>query len=145
MSEAPHQPHRRDRLQALLDHADFGGNKSELARALGFSSGAFVHQMLKGIRPVLEKTILKAHTMKAGKYRGWFDQPVAQPMLATVPELTGTPAYLAELAAKLSPEKQERLVAVAELLAGPQGDRIRFSFALAERAETPTPGRARQP
>lgn len=56
----------------------------------------------------------------------------------------GTPAYLAELAAKMSPEKQERLVAVAELLAGPQGDQIRISFSLAERDAQPTPGRARQ-
>ena len=56
----------------------------------------------------------------------------------------GTPAYLAELAAKLPPERQERLVAVAELLAGPQGDQIRFSFSLAERAEPPTGKRVLQ-
>ncbi len=50
----------------------------------------------------------------------------------------GTPAYLAELAAKMTPERQERLVAVAELLAGPQGDQIRFSFSLVERDVTPS-------
>lgn len=139
VSNAPHQPHRKERLQELLNHADFGGNKSELARALGFKSGAFVHQMLKGIRPILEKTIDKAHTIKGGKYRGWFDA-AGQPAPADAPPITpgGTPAYLAELAAKLTPAQQERLVAVAELLASPQGDQIRFQFSLVERDESPT-------
>ncbi len=54
----------------------------------------------------------------------------------------GTPAYLAELAAKLPPALQEKLVAFAELLASPQGERLRFSFSLAEHVESPS--RARQ-
>ena len=120
-------------MLALLNHVDFGGNKSELARALGFKSGAFVHQMLSGIRPILEKTIDKVDAIKGGKYRGWFD-PAAPAFAAAEPMTSGgTPAYIAELAAKLTPAQQERLVAVAELLASPQGDQIRFQFSLVER------------
>lgn len=142
VSEAPHQPYRKGRLQDLLDHPDFRGNKSELARALGFKSGAFVHQMLKGIRPILEKTIDKAHTIRGGKYRGWFDPDgrhadgAVESPAAVAPD--STPAQLAELAAKMTPKQQERLMAVAELLASPQGEQIRFSFSIVERDETPT-------
>jgi len=96
MSDAPHQPHRRGRLLALLNHADFGGNKIELARALGFKSGAFVHQMLSGIRPILEKTIDKVHAIKGGKYRGWFDAAPDLPVAARLAEPPPAPAQAPE-------------------------------------------------
>ena len=56
--------------------------------------------------------------------------------------ITGTPGYLAELAAKLAPHLQEKLVAYAELLAGPRGDLLQFSFSYAERVEPPKRARA---
>ena len=42
---------RKSRLRELLDHQDFGGNKAELGRALGYKNGAHVYQMLDGRRP----------------------------------------------------------------------------------------------
>lgn len=72
MVEAPDQPYRRARLEALLESAEFGGNKSALAEALGWGSGAYVRQLLAGERPITEKTIKKIHAIKGGKYRDWF-------------------------------------------------------------------------
>lgn len=62
---------RRDRLQALTEHEDFGG-KAALGRALGFRDGAFVGQMLRGERPVTEKTIAQIEGLRGGKFADWF-------------------------------------------------------------------------
>lgn len=61
--------YRRDRMQAYLD-LKFEGNKAALGRALGYRDGAFVGQMLRGERPISEKTISEIHAMPGGA--GWF-------------------------------------------------------------------------
>lgn len=47
-------------------------------------------------------------------------------------------AFLAETAAKLNPSQLERLIAAADMLAGPHGDRLTISFSIAPRVEAPT-------
>lgn len=74
MSHQPNQAHRIERLRALLAHGDFGGVRSRLGEALGYKSGAFVRQMLDGERPITEKTVLAAESMRGGKFRGWFSE-----------------------------------------------------------------------
>lgn len=69
---APDQSHRKTRLQALLDRAEFGGVKAELARYLGLQSGAYIRQLLEGERPITEKFIDRVERAHGGKYRGWF-------------------------------------------------------------------------
>lgn len=65
---------RANRLQALLDHADFGGNKTTLGEALGFKSGAYVRQMIAMERPITEKRV---DQIRGAKFRGWFDSSPA--------------------------------------------------------------------
>lgn len=66
------QPFRIRRLQELLDHEDFGGNKAALGRFIGYQSGAYVRQMLAGERPIHETTIEQIEAAHGGKYAGWF-------------------------------------------------------------------------
>lgn len=61
---------RRERLQALA--SKLGGNAA-LGRRLGYKDGAFVGQMIKGFRPITEKTIQTIHEMHEA--RGWFNPP----------------------------------------------------------------------
>jgi len=61
---------RRERLQALADK--LGGNAA-LGRLLGYRDGAFVGQMIKGSRPISEKTIAAIHEMHEA--RNWFVPP----------------------------------------------------------------------
>jgi hypothetical protein len=61
---------RRERLQALA--SKLGGNAA-LGRRLGYKDGAFVGQMIKGLRPITEKTIQTIHEMSEA--RGWFSPP----------------------------------------------------------------------
>jgi hypothetical protein len=84
------QAHRRERLRALL--AEFGGNQTELGRALGWKSGAYVGHMLKDppLRPITEDLVTKAHAIPGGKYKGWFD-PLGEPATAPQPVGPGLP------------------------------------------------------
>lgn len=61
--------YRKTRLQAFVD-LKFEGNKAALGRALGYRDGAFVGQMLRGERPITEKTVDQIHALPGGK--GWF-------------------------------------------------------------------------
>ncbi|MCH8180225.1 MAG: S24 family peptidase [Proteobacteria bacterium] len=54
--------HRAQRLADLLEQK-YDGNKTWLGRSLGYSSGAFVRQMIEGERPITEKTIAKIHEL----------------------------------------------------------------------------------
>lgn len=108
-------------------------------RGLNTSQASFLSQVVNGYS--FGERAARSMEARLGMPADYLDkEDTAAPALSP----DGTPAYLAELAAKLPPERQERLVAVAELLAGPQGDKIRFSFSLAERAEPPTGKRALQ-
>lgn len=61
---------RLERLQAAIDHRQFGGNVTAFGRALGYRDGAFVRQMVKGERPVSEKTVHAIEALPGMK--DWF-------------------------------------------------------------------------
>jgi hypothetical protein len=61
------QAWRRTRLEALANKL---GGKAALGRKLGYVDGAFVGQMISGLRPVTEKTIRAAEALQG--CRGWF-------------------------------------------------------------------------
>ncbi len=63
--------YRKQRLQQLLD-LRYEGSKAALGRALGYRDGAFVGQMLRGERPITEKTVDQIHALVGCK--GWFEQ-----------------------------------------------------------------------
>ncbi|WP_233564567.1 S24 family peptidase [Achromobacter sp. K91] len=70
MNEIELNEFRIARLSAAVDHVS-KGNKTDFGRRLGYKDGAFVRQMLSGIRPVTEKTIWAIEAMPGMK--GWFD------------------------------------------------------------------------
>lgn len=70
MNEVELNEFRIARLAAAVDHVS-QGNKTDFGRRLGYKDGAFVRQMISGIRPVTEKTVWAIETMPGMK--GWFD------------------------------------------------------------------------
>lgn len=70
MNEIELNEFRIARLTAAVEHVS-KGNKTDFGRRLGYKDGAFVRQMLSGIRPVTEKTIWAIEAMPGMK--GWFD------------------------------------------------------------------------
>ncbi len=75
------QEWRRKRLAELVKEK-FGGNETELGRAMGYKDGAFVRQMLAdpqvsaAARKITEKTIAKIESLRG--LAGWFAQAQAQ-------------------------------------------------------------------
>lgn len=61
--------YRKKRLQDFID-LKYARSKAALGRALGYRDGAFVGQMLRGERPITEKTIDQIHALPGGK--AWF-------------------------------------------------------------------------
>lgn len=62
---------RKQRLAELID-AKFEGNTTAAGRYLGYTDGAMLRQMLKGIRPITEKTVEKwSGLVKVGR---WFEE-----------------------------------------------------------------------
>lgn len=72
MTDLDLSEYRRQRLAELVK-LKFDDNKAEAGRAFGFRDGAYVSQMLKGIRPITEKFVASAHAMPG--FSGWFAQP----------------------------------------------------------------------
>lgn len=70
MNEVELNEFRMGRLSAAVEHVS-KGNKTDFGRRLGYKDGAFVRQMLSGIRPVTEKTVWAIEAMPGMK--GWFD------------------------------------------------------------------------
>jgi len=68
--------YRKAKLQEFID-VKFQGSKAALGRALGYRDGAFVGQMLRGDRPITEKTIAQIQSLAAGK--GWLIAPIYEP------------------------------------------------------------------
>lgn len=73
MDEREIQAWRIQRLEAMVERE---GGKAAAGRKLGYKDGAFVGQMLRGERPVTEKTVLAVHALSG--YAGWFNTPVPQ-------------------------------------------------------------------
>jgi len=113
------QEFRRERLKAAADKV--GGNAA-LGRLLGHQDGAFVGQMIRGTRPISEKTVIELEA-KHG-FRHWFseDPPVEgdddmplDPVRRRVVELMG----------ELPLDEQERILAeVHERAARALGDKM---------------------
>jgi len=61
------QAYRIERLEALVQKE---GGKAALGRKLGYRDGAFIGQMLRGERPVSEKTVQTVNALP--EYKGWF-------------------------------------------------------------------------
>ncbi|MDF3851378.1 S24 family peptidase [Achromobacter denitrificans] len=70
MNEIELNEFRIGRLDAAVEQVS-KGNKTDFGRRLGYKDGAFVRQMLTGIRPVTEKTIRAIEAMPGMK--GWFE------------------------------------------------------------------------
>jgi hypothetical protein len=80
MTEGPAQEWRRERMRALAKKMH--GNAA-LGRALGWRDGAYVGQMIAGMRPITEKVIEKAESLPGA--RGWFTREAAKaPASSTV-------------------------------------------------------------
>lgn len=70
--QPPDQVARRKRLQELVDHPEFAGKHVRLGRALGYTSGHYIGQLLRGERPITELLIDQLHSLHGGKFSGWF-------------------------------------------------------------------------
>lgn len=86
MSIEAEQHWRRERLQDLVSEV---GGKASCGRMLGFRDGAYIGQMLGGIRPVTEKFIDRVHELP-GRSRWFAHKSDAAPKIAAerVVELT---------------------------------------------------------
>ena len=82
MNEVELNEFRMGRLSAAVDHVS-KGNKTDFGRRLGYKDGAFVRQMLSGIRPVTEKTVWAIEAMPGMK--GWFDVEGSEAVAAPSP------------------------------------------------------------
>lgn len=69
MTDLDLSEYRRQRLAELVK-LKFDGNKAEAGRAFGFKDGAYVSQMIKGVRPITEKFVVATHAIPG--LAGWF-------------------------------------------------------------------------
>jgi len=83
-------PAEADRQELLRQAAKVMGSNAQLGRALGYTSGAFVGQMIRGERPITEKTIRAlsgvhklSNLLKAPPSAGLSKTPVAQHLSLT--------------------------------------------------------------
>lgn len=104
MNEVELNEFRIARLSAAVDHIS-QGNKTDFGRRLGYKDGAFVRQMISGIRPVTEKTIWSIESMPGMK--GWFD---ADGATGTPPPPSPAPWPFPEI-----PEQEVRALPPAQL------------------------------
>lgn len=73
---------RRRRLSELAEQV---GGKAALGRHLGYTDGAFVGQMIRGQRPITEKTIAVAERIRGPQgqtFKGWFTKEPLQAQAA---------------------------------------------------------------
>jgi hypothetical protein len=132
----------RDRMAIAIAA---GHTPTAMARAADVESAAVSHWIAGRTKTLKAKSALGLAKLTGWNAEWWFSGKGPQDAVAgqVAAACTGTPGYLAELAAKLPPHLQEKLVAYADLLAGPRGELLQFQFSYAERAESPTKARAR--
>lgn len=87
MEEHQIQAWRIERLAAMVERE---GGKAPAGRKLGYKDGAFVGQMLRGERPITEKTVLAVHALSG--YAGWFNEGAGELASLPVAALTPSPA-----------------------------------------------------
>lgn len=80
------------RIKRLAELAKREGGNAALGRRLGYKDGAFIGQMLRGERPVSEKTVLSVHEIPG--YSGWFvtEDDSARPTLIALDNNPDFPA-----------------------------------------------------
>lgn len=133
------QEWRRKRLQDAVEHA---GTKVALGKALGYKDGSYIGQMLRGVRPIDEKTVLAIEQLP--RLKGWFDQP-GQPHAPGVQALyidkpigVGMVAQsIARLTRDLAPSRREKIAASfgALIRGGPDDDEAADLDALVSNAQ----------
>ncbi|WP_033447641.1 helix-turn-helix transcriptional regulator [Bordetella bronchiseptica] len=136
MNEVELNEFRMARLQAAVDHVS-KGNKTDFGRRLGYKDGAFVRQMVGGIRPVTEKTIRAIESMPG--MRGWFSPDEPSQPLAEAPSPTPWPfpsISEADIRA-LTPGQLGQLEGAIALAIGQL--RLGVDVAPAQRAAAPAP------
>lgn len=90
MGEREIQTYRIARLAAMVERE---GGKARAGRKLGYRDGAFIGQMLRGERPITEKTVMAVHALSG--YSGWMDQSShanTAPGSDSPPDVESTPA-----------------------------------------------------
>lgn len=87
MEEHQIQAWRIERLAAMVERE---GGKAPAGRKLGYKDGAFVGQMLRGERPITEKTVLAVHALSG--YAGWFNEGAGEVVALPVAALTPSPS-----------------------------------------------------
>lgn len=87
MEEHQIQAWRIERLAAMVERE---GGKAPAGRKLGYKDGAFVGQMLRGERPITEKTVMAVHALSG--YAGWFSAAKGAVAALPVNALTPSPA-----------------------------------------------------
>lgn len=68
------------RVERLAAASEKAGGDSELGRKIGHQNGAQVGHMLKGRRPITEKTIQKIEAIRG--FEGWFSRPASTEQVA---------------------------------------------------------------
>ncbi|MFU1957701.1 S24 family peptidase [Bordetella bronchiseptica] len=136
MNEVKLNEFRMVRLQAAVDHVS-KGNKTDFGRRLGYKDGAFVRQMVGGIRPVTEKTIRAIESMPG--MRGWFSPDEPSPPVADAPSPAPWPfpSISEEDVRALSPGQLGQLEGAIALAIGQL--RLGVDVAPAQRAAAPAP------
>lgn len=66
---------RKKRLKELCSPKAFG-TRADLGRALGYTDGSYIGQMIRGDRAITEKTIDEIEKLRNGSFRGWFTPPI---------------------------------------------------------------------
>jgi hypothetical protein len=69
MNELDLQRRRIERLRAAIDKVT-GGNVTAFGKRLGYKDGAYIRQMLSGVRPIREKTVFAVEELPG--LRGFF-------------------------------------------------------------------------
>lgn len=87
MKEHEIQAWRIERLAAMVKRE---GGKAPAGRRLGYKDGAFVGQMLRGERPITEKTVMAVHALSG--YAGWFNEGAGELDSIPVAALTPSPS-----------------------------------------------------
>lgn len=138
---------RSARIDALWRQEDFGSRKA-LGLALGYADGSFIGQMIRGERPVTEKTIEQIEGLRGGKFAGWFTLPsvpegspplfAAQSGSDVLVFYTVPPMATAEDVMEKRTAREYRFALMDDAMAPdhPKGAQIIFSG-----ARTPKPGR----
>ncbi len=130
--------------------ADAVGGNAVLGRLLGYQDGAYVGQMRSGHRPITEKTLGKAESIRhpalPNGAKGWFDQAPPAPVqaidpLPEPPTLSMAVHALAEALRDLSPLGRELArAALNGIVSDPdQAGNAVEAIELAMRSHTPPP------